>query len=138
MQAFRLFVCNYGSYDVGADVSFGGEYLGKWLIACEPQAWHHIACDSLFRFHESYGTSRGPLPTLPNPLIGRATDRQSKVFEPTTIEIRLQHLYKVEEGSQQASLIPVIQRQPSPEDGPGYLRSVSVFFFFFRFVTRAV
>jgi hypothetical protein len=58
-----MFVCNYGSYDVGADVSFDGECLGKWLIACEPQAWHHIACDSLFRFHESYGTSRGPLPT---------------------------------------------------------------------------
>jgi len=97
-EAFRLFVCNYGSYDVGADLSFGGEYLGKWLITCEPQAWHHIACDSLFRFHESY-------------------DRQSKVFEPTTIEIRFQHLHKVE-GSQQASLVPVIQRPPSPEDGP--------------------
>lgn len=102
-EAFRLFVSNYGPYDVGADVSFGGEYLGKWLIACEPQAWHHIACDSLFRFHESY-------------------DRQSKVFAPTTIEIRFQHLYKVEEGPQQASLVPVIQRQPSPEEGPGYLR----------------
>jgi hypothetical protein len=107
-------------------VSFGGEYLGKWLIACDPQAWHHIACDSLFRFHESYGTSRGPLHV--NPLIGRTTDRQSKVFEPTTIEIRFQHLHKVE-GPQQASLVPVIQRQPSPEDGSGYLWSVSVFFF---------
>jgi hypothetical protein len=58
------------------------------------------------------------------------TDRQSKVFEPTTIEIRFQHLHKVEEGPQQASLVPVIQRQPSPEDGPGYLRSV--FFFSVR------
>jgi hypothetical protein len=63
-----------------------------------------------------------------NPLIGRATDRRSKVFEPTTIEIRFQHLHKVEEGSQQASLVPVIQRQPFPEDGPGYVRLVSVFF----------
>ena len=65
-----------------------------------------------------------------NPLIGRATDRQSKSFEPTTIEIRFQHLRKVEEGSQQASLVPVIQRQPSPEDSPGYVRSVSFFLFF--------
>jgi hypothetical protein len=64
-----------------------------------------------------------------NPLIGRATDRQSKGFEPTTIEIRFQHLHKVEEGSQQASLVPVIQLQPSPEDSPGYVRSVIFFFF---------
>jgi hypothetical protein len=60
------------------------------------------------------------------PLTGRMTDRQSKVFEPTTIEIRFQRLHKVEEGSQQASLVPVIQREPSPEDGPGYIRSVTV------------
>jgi len=71
----------------------------------------------------------------PNLLIGRATDRQSKVFEPTTIEIRFQHLHKVEEGSQQASLVPVIERQSSPEDGPGYVRSVSLFF---RFVAPYV
>lgn len=64
----------------------------------------------------------------PNPLIGRATDRKSKVFEPRTIEIRFQHLHKVEEGSQQDSLVPIIQRQSSPEDGPGYVRLVSVFF----------
>lgn len=56
------------------------------------------------------------------------TDRQSKVFEPTTIEIRFQHLQKVEEGSQNASLVPIIQRQPSPEDSPGYVRSVSFIF----------
>jgi hypothetical protein len=68
--------------------------------------------------------------TQPNPLIGRATDRRSKGFEPTTIEIRFQHLHKVEEGSQQAGLVPVIQRLPSPEDGPGYVRSVSVYFIF--------
>ena len=68
--------------------------------------------------------------THANPLIGRATDRQSKVFEPTTIEIRFQHLHKVEEGPQQASLVPVIERHPSPEDGSGYLESVSVFLFF--------
>ena len=129
LQAFRLFVCNYGSYDVGADVSFGGEYLGKWLIACEPQAWHHVACDSLFQFHKLYGVCRSPLPTL-TPLIERTIDRQSKVFEPTTIEIRFQHLHKTEEGSQQASLVPVVQRQPSPEDGPGYVRLVSVSFLF--------
>ncbi|KAH9985451.1 hypothetical protein BJV77DRAFT_1071421 [Russula vinacea] len=104
-EAFRLYVCNYRSSDVGADVSFAGEYLGKWLIAREPQAWHHIACDSLFQFYDSY-------------------DRQSKVFEPTTIEIKFQRLHKVEEGSesQLANLVPIIQRQPSPEDGPGFIR----------------
>jgi hypothetical protein len=109
-ESFRLFVCNYGSSDVGADVSFGGEYLGKWLIAREPQAWHHIACDSLFQFYESY-------------------DRRSKFFEPTTIKIRFQRLHKVEEGSesQQAGLVPIIERQPSPEDGPGFIGSVSFF-----------
>jgi hypothetical protein len=80
--------------------------------------------------------------THPNSLIGRATDHQSKVFEPTTIEIRFQHLHKVEEGSQQASLVvPVIQHQPSPEDvthGPGYVRSVSVSFFFLGSLHRIV
>lgn len=74
--------------------------------------------------------------THPNPLNGRATDRQSKVFEPTTIEIRFQHLHKVEEGSPQATLVPVIQRQLSPEDGPGYVRSVSFFFSFFGSLHR--
>jgi hypothetical protein len=69
-------------------------------------------------------------PTYPkSPSPGRMTDRQSKVFEPTTIEIRFQHLHKVKEGSQQAGLVPVIQREPSPEDGPGYIKSVTVCFY---------
>lgn len=61
----------------------------------------------------------------------QTTDRQSKVFEPTTIEIKFQRLYKVEEGSesQLANLVPIIQRQPSPEDGPGFIRLISVFLF---------
>ena len=68
-----------------------------------------------------------------------SADHQSKVFEPTTIEIRFQHLHKVEEESQQGSLVvPVIQRHPSPEDGPGYVRSVSVFSFFFGSLHRIV
>lgn len=72
----------------------------------------------------------GVLHAPQTPLIGRTTDRQSKVFEPTTIEIRFQHLHKVEEGSQdsqQTSFVPVIERQLSPEDGPGYIRSGSFF-----------
>lgn len=61
----------------------------------------------------------------------RTTDRQSKVFEPTTIEIKFQRLHKVEEGSdsQQANLVPIIQPQPSPEDSPGFMRLVSIFHF---------
>jgi hypothetical protein len=55
-----------------------------------------------------------------------------------TIEIRFQHLHKVEEGSQQASLVPVIERLPSPEDSPGYVRSVSFFVSFFGSLHRIV
>ena len=65
----------------------------------------------------------GVLHPLQIPFIGQTTDRQSKVFEPTTIEIRFQHLHEVEEGSQEASLVPFVERQPSPEDGPRYIRS---------------
>lgn len=75
----------------------------------------------------------GVLRAPQTPLIGQTIDRQSKVFEPTTIEIRFQHLHKVEEGSQdsqQTSFVPVIERQLSPEDGPGYIRSGSFFWLY--------
>jgi hypothetical protein len=64
-------------------------------------------------------------------LIGRTTGRRSKVFGRTIFEIRFHHLHKVEEGSQQAGLVPVIRGHPSPEDDLGCIRSASVFFLFF-------
>jgi hypothetical protein len=50
-----MFMLNDGPFDVSADISHGGESLGKWLIAHEPKAWHHVCCDSLFKFHDSCG-----------------------------------------------------------------------------------
>jgi len=100
-EAFQIFVRNYGPYDASADLSASGESLGKWLVARGTKAWHNIASDTLFKFQESY-------------------DRQSKVFEPTTIEVQFRHLSKVE-GLDRDHLVPVIVRQPSPEDGPGYV-----------------
>ena len=108
---------NYSPYDASADIFVGGESLGKWLIAHGPKAWHSIACDSVFKFRGSYG--RGLVYYL-QPTTGQTTDRQSKFFEPTTIEIRFQHLSKVQD-SNEACLVPVIARQPSPEDGPSYV-----------------
>jgi len=102
-ETFRLFVCNSSPYDASADIAVGGESLGKWLIPREPNVWHNVGCDSLFKFQESYG--RG----------------QSRVFEPTRFEIRFQHLSKVVEGLDHGSLVPVMVRQPSPEDGPGFV-----------------
>jgi hypothetical protein len=109
-------VQNYSSYDASADIFVGGEPLGKWLIAHEPRAWHSIACDSVFKFRDSYGTG---LIICLQPTTGQTTDCQSKLFEPTTIEIRFQHLSKVQD-SDEACLVPVIA-QPSPEDGPSYI-----------------
>ncbi|KAI0288712.1 hypothetical protein BC826DRAFT_662960 [Russula brevipes] len=101
LQAFQIFVRNYGPYDASADLSASGESLGKWLVARGTKAWHNIASDTLFKFQESY-------------------DRQSKVFEPTSIEVQFRQLSKVE-GLVRDHLVPVIVRQPSPEDGPGYV-----------------
>jgi len=101
-ETFRLLVRNRGLYDASADISISGHPLGKWLIAREPKVWHNIACDSVFKFQESY-------------------DRQSKVFEPTTIKIRFQHLSKVEREQSRGCLVPIIARRPSPSDGPGYV-----------------
>ena len=50
------------------------------------------------------------------------------MFEPTTIEIRFHHLAKVQGEPNQGYLVPVIARQPSPEDGPGYVPLVFPFF----------
>jgi hypothetical protein len=120
-QTFRLLVRNRSLYDASADISISGQPLGKWLIARGPKVWHNIACDSVFKFQESYG--RG-LASLLRPTIGRTTDRQSEVFEPTTIKIRFQHLSKVEREQSRGCLVPIIARRPSPSDGPGYIRSV--------------
>jgi hypothetical protein len=56
LQAFQLYVRNYDPYDASADLSASGESLGKWLVARGTKAWHNIACDTLFKFQESYGT----------------------------------------------------------------------------------
>ncbi|KAH9996975.1 hypothetical protein BJV74DRAFT_827209 [Russula compacta] len=103
-EAFQLFVCNYSPLDASADISASSQSLGKWLIAAtrEPKVWYNVACDSLFKFQDSY-------------------DRRSQAFHPTTIEIKFQRLSKVEEGPDQNSFVPMIMRQPSPEDGPGYV-----------------
>jgi len=101
-EAFRLFLCNSSPYDASADIFVSDKSLGKWLIPREPNVWHNIACDSLFKFQESYG-------------------RQSKIFEPTAFEIRFQYLSKVVEGLDQSKLVPVLVRHPSPEDGPGFV-----------------
>ncbi|KAH9165047.1 hypothetical protein EDB89DRAFT_2013516 [Lactarius sanguifluus] len=97
-QEFRLFVRNNGRFDASADIFVRGESLGKWLIAREPKAWHNIGCDSLFKFQDSY-------------------DRRSKVFEPSTIELRFQYLSQVE-GRDKDGLVPVTVRGPTPDDGP--------------------
>jgi hypothetical protein len=110
-------VRNYSPYNASADIFIGGEPLGKWLIAHEPRAWHSIACDSIFKFRDSYGTG---LIFCLQPTAGRTTDRQSKLFEPTTIEIRFHRLSKVQD-SNEAGLVPVIADQSSPEDGPSYI-----------------
>jgi hypothetical protein len=125
LQAFRLFVRNYSPYNASADIFVGGESLGKWLIAHEPKTWHSIACDSIFKFRNSYGTG---LTSCLHATTGQKTDRQSKFFEPTTMEIRFQHLFKVQDSTK-ACLVPVIAHQPSPEDGPSYVPFVSPNFF---------
>lgn len=53
------------------------------------------------------------------------TGRQSRVFEPTAFEIRFQHLSKVVEGPDQGSLVPVMERRPSPDDWPSFVLSVT-------------
>lgn len=100
-EEFRLFVRNNGSFDASADVSIRGESLGKWLIAREPKAWHNIGCDSLLKFQDSY-------------------ERRSKVFEPSTIELRFQHLSQVPEDRDRDrdGFVPVTVREPTLEDGP--------------------
>ncbi|KAI9451876.1 hypothetical protein BJY52DRAFT_1226410 [Lactarius psammicola] len=107
-ENFRLFVRHDNPVDASADISFEGKSLGKWCIARESNVWHNTANNSLLKFQDSYG-------------------HRSKVFEPSTFEIRFQYLSRIDERRGRGVLAPVIVRESSPEDGPGWVQSVFAF-----------
>jgi hypothetical protein len=55
---------------------------------------------------------------------------ESKVFEPSTFEIRFQYLSKVTERCDRDILVPTTVLEPSVEDGQGWVQSVFVFLCF--------
>ena len=68
-------------------------------------------------------------PHLGDPLLDAPPDRQSKVFEPSTIELRFQYLSQAAErpGGDRDGFIPVTVRVPTPEDGPSCVPCVFIF-----------
>ena len=63
------------------------------------------------------------------PSTGRPTDRRSKVFDPTTIELRFQYLSKFAGGPEKEwnGFVPVTVREATPEDGPSCVPFVFIF-----------
>ncbi|KAF8263759.1 hypothetical protein EI94DRAFT_1806742 [Lactarius quietus] len=99
----RLFVRHDSPVDASASVSFEGRYLGKWSIARKSKLWHNIACDSSFKFQDSY-------------------DLPSTAYKPSTFEIRFQYLSRVTKGWGRDVLAPTVVREPSLKDGPGWVQ----------------
>ena len=126
LQEFQLFVRNYSPFNASADILFRGKSFGKWLIAHKTQTWQHIGGDTLFEFKDTDGMEN---PLVPNDHLPtrRTLDRPFKAVEPlaSAIEIRFQYLSRVAEGRKRGNLVPVIVRDPSWEDGSGWLPSVS-------------